>query len=231
MTKELTVQQAELTLNSVNSLSNWTDPEQFKHMMQVATMLSKSEIVPVSYQGKPNDCLIAFDMASRINTNPLMVMQNLYVVNGKPSWSGQACDVLIKTCGKFSDVKHYRTGTKGQDDMGCYYTAIDKVTGELLTGIEVTIATAKANEWYGKKGSKWRTIPELMLVYRASAFFAREFCPEVLMGVHVQGEVGDMQASANRDLTELTVIPDEAEVKDAPLDLNKPNASRYKPNK
>lgn len=51
---------------------------------------------------------------------------------------------------------------------------------------------AKEEGWYGKSGSKWKTMPEQMLAYRASAFFARVHIPNALMGIHVEGEVDDI---------------------------------------
>lgn len=204
MADELTIQKTEMLLSATHGVSNYLDPEQFTHMARVANMFSKSSIVPQSYQGKPEDCLIALDMASRIGTNPLMVMQNLYVVKGKPSWSGQACATLIKNCGRFSSVKHIRTGEIGTMNRGCYYTAIDNQSGETLTGVEVTVQMAKDEGWLGKDGSKWKTMPEVMLVYRAAAFFAREHCPDVLMGVQTDYEVEDIYSKPRNKAEDLT---------------------------
>lgn len=186
-----------LVAEAVNPVENWTDPEKFNHMARVAAMLSKSSIVPASYQGKPEDCLIAFDMASRTRTNPLMVMQNLYVVKGKPSWSGQACATLIQNSGRFSALTHIRTGTIGCDDRGCYYTAIDRATGQELRGIEVTVKMAKDEGWYNQN-PKWRNLTELMLMYRAASFFAKEFCPDIMMGVSADDEMYDATPAVTR---------------------------------
>lgn len=162
---------------------------EFRECFKVARVLCKAKIIPEAYQGKEEDTAIAIDMANRMGVSPMMVMQNLYVVKGKPSWSGQACTSFIRS--KFSDVKTVYVGERGEDTWGCYVTAKDK-NGELLTGATVTIAMAKAEGWYNKSGSKWLTMPELMLAYRASAFFARVYCPEVLMGCHVEGEAEDI---------------------------------------
>lgn len=122
----------------------------------------------------------------------MMVMQNLYVVRGKPSWSGQACTALVAGSGKFKNVKHVYTGERGTDTWGCYLQATRIEDNEVVNGVEVTIKMAKDEEWYGKTGSKWKTMPELMLAYRASAFFARVHIPNALMGVSVEGEVEDV---------------------------------------
>lgn len=139
------------------------------------------------------DCAIAVDMANRMGVSPMMVMQNLYVVQGKPSWSGQACKSLIDGSGKFKDAHHVYTGEKSTDTWGCYLQGIRVGTGEIVKGPEVTIRMAKDEGWYGKTGSKWKTMPELMLAYRASAFFARVHIPNALMGISVEGEVDDIK--------------------------------------
>jgi hypothetical protein len=167
------------------------DPESFTQLARVARAFSTTAIVPEAYRGKPEDCMVAIDMANRLGVSPLMVMQNLYVVKGKPSWSGQACMALVQNCGRFRDVRHVYTGTKGSDDRGCYLEAIRISNDEVVTGVEVTMSMAKAEGWISNP--KWKNMPELMLAYRAAAFFARVNCPETLMGLHVEGEMEDVK--------------------------------------
>ena len=174
------------------ALNVWQDKEAFDQVARVANMLSKSTIVPQNYQGKPEDCFIAVEMASRMNTSPIFIMQNLYVVKGKPSWAGQACMAMISSCGKFRNVKHVYTGTRGTEDRGCYVTAQRISDGETLQGTEVTVKMAKDEGWYGSN-SKWRNMTEQMLGYRAASFFARMFCPEAMMGLQTTEEIYDVQ--------------------------------------
>lgn len=176
--------------NKLAPVNVWNDKEQFNQLLRVADMLSKTSIIPQTYQGKPQDCFVAIEMAIRMNLSPMVVMQNMYVVKGKPSWAGQACTMLINSCGKFRDVKHIYTGEKGTENRGCYVEATRIDDSEKITGVEVTIQMAKAEGW--TSNSKWRNMPELMLAYRASAFFARVYCPEALMGVQTYEEVEDV---------------------------------------
>lgn len=181
----------------------WNNKDQFNQLLRAADMVSKTSIIPQTYQGKPQDCFIAIEMANRMGVSPMVVMQNMYVVKGKPSWAGQACTMLINSCGKFKDVKHIYTGTKGMDNRGCYVRAIRIDDGEEVCGVEVTIQMAKAEGW--TSNSKWKNMPELMLAYRASAFFARVYCPEALMGVQIVEEVQDI-AERTTAATELTAV-------------------------
>ena len=74
----------------------------------------------------------------------------------------------------------------------CIASAIEKATGEVLEGPEVSMAMAKAEGWLGKNGSKWQTMPELMLRYRSAAFYGRLYAPEMLLGMQAAEEVADI---------------------------------------
>ena len=177
----------------------WTDKKQFDQLLRAANMLSQTSIIPATYQGKPQDCFVALEMATRMGVSPLVVMQNMYVVKGKPAWAGQACTMFINSCGKFAGAKHAYTGERGTDSRGCYVTATRISDGVQVNGVEVTIAMAKAEGW--TSNTKWRNMPELMLAYRASAFFARVHCPEALMGVQLVDEIYDTETSRNAKKT------------------------------
>lgn len=199
----------------------FSSAENFQKIFDIGKMFASSQLVPQNYQGKPMDCTIAVDMANRMGISPMMVMQNLYVVKGKPQWSGQACMSLIRGSSDFKNVRPIYTGERNTDSWGCYIRAEDKVTGEIVTGTEVTIAMAKAEGWYSKKDkygnetSKWQTMPEQMLAYRAASFFARVYIPNALMGVAVEGEVEDVsrteRIATDEPLTKMGEIVAEAE--------------------
>lgn len=178
-----------VTLSNEICSNIWTDKEQFDQLLRSAKMLSQTSIIPASYQNKPQDCFVALEMAARLNVSPMVIMQNMYVVKGKPSWSGQACFMLINNCGKFTDIKHVYTGEIGTESRGCYISAKRVSDGEEVKGTEITIQMAKSEGWISNP--KWKNMPELMLAYRAAAFFARVYCPEALMGVHTDDEVID----------------------------------------
>lgn len=197
------------------TVSPFTDRESFQKAFDIGKQVASSQLVPQNYQGKPTDCVIAIDMANRMGVSPMFVMQNLYVVKGKPSWSGQACMSLIRGSGEFEKVRPVYIGEKGTDSWGCYIQARDKETGEIVKGPEVTIAMAKAEKWYskpdkyGNETSKWQTMPELMLSYRAATFFARVYIPNALMGVSVEGEAEDISRPERLQTAEpLEVVDD-----------------------
>lgn len=163
-----------------------------KELLDMSAMLAKSTIVPINYQNRPENCFVALDMASRMNISPMVVMQNLYVIQGKPSWSGSAIASMIRSHKHYKNVELNYTGTPNTDSWGAYVTAERVSDGKVIKGGTVTIATAKKEGWFQKTGSKWQTMPEQMLGYRAYAWFGRIYCPEVMMGLQTTEEVADV---------------------------------------
>lgn len=178
---------------SAQNESIYSSTKAFNELYRIGSLMSKSQLVPDNYRNKPEDCTIAIDIANRNGMDPMSVMQNLYVVKGKPSWSGQACIAMLKASKEFEHVKPVMVGERGTDEWGCYFKAIDKADNEIVKGTLVTIKMAKDEGWYGKSGSKWQTMPEQMLQYRAAAFFARIYMPNALMGYKVEGEPEDIE--------------------------------------
>ena len=194
-TKNAPVQQdaALMAATQPKAVSAWTDGKAYNRIAQMAENLAKSDLVPQNYHNNPGNCFLAINFANKLGMEPLTVMQNLYVVKGKPSWSGQFCMALIRANPGFANVRVIYTGTKGTDNRGCYVTALRTSDGSVVDGTEVTISMAKAEGWISNP--KWKNIPEQMLAYRAAAFFARVHCPEALLGIQTVEEVEDVDAT------------------------------------
>lgn len=166
----------------------------FEAAQRIGRMLSTSSLVPDTYKGDGNigNCVIALEMANRIGMNVISVMQNMYIVHGRPAWSSQFLISCINASGKFSPLRYMMEGEEGKDSWGCRAWAQDR-SGEKLVGPLVSVAMAKMEGWYGKNGSKWKTMPELMLRYRAATLFARLYSPELTMGIMTADEVDDVR--------------------------------------
>lgn len=166
---------------------------QFALAQREAKALAASALIPAAYQNNIPNVLIAMDVSKRIGASPLMVMQNLYIVHGRPAWSATFLIATVNACGKFSALRYE---TRGDDPFEPDYrvraVALDKATGEACEGPWVGWRMVKAEGWDGKKGSKWGTMPDLMFRYRAAAFWTRLFAPEVSMGIYTADEVEDM---------------------------------------
>jgi hypothetical protein len=117
-------------------------------------------------------------------------MQNLTIVQGKPAWNGQSSIALVNGCGRFSPLTFAYSGEG--DDFGCVARARRFADGELCESERVTLRMAADEGWSTKKGSKWLTMPKLMMQYRSGAFFARAYCPDVMLGIHTSDELADI---------------------------------------
>lgn len=166
--------------------------QSFELMQRAARLLASSTLVPKEYQNHIANCVIALNMAQRIGADPLLVMQNLYVVHGRPGWSSQFLIATFNHCGRFSAIRYRWGGTEGKDDWSCQAYAKERETGEDITGPVITIALAKKEGWYTKSGSKWQSIPQLMLMYRAASWLVRTHAPEIAMGLQTAEELGDV---------------------------------------
>lgn len=186
-------------------------PSTLDEAWRYATALSRTSFVPEAYRGKPDDCLIAIDTAMRLNVAPLMLLQNSYIVHGRPGMEAKLVIALVNNSGGFTDPLEYEV--EGDDPAEKSYRvrafATRASTGKVLYGPWITWSIVKAEGWDGKSGSKWKTMPGLMFAYRAAAWFARIHCPEVLMGMQTVDELedtGDRRKVESQDVTAMNGI-------------------------
>jgi hypothetical protein len=167
----------------------WETGASFTHTQRVATMLSKSTLVPDTFRGEQNlgNAIIALNMATRMGADVLSVMQSIYVVHGKPSWSSTFIIAAINSSKRFAEELKWKMEGAGDSRTATAWTR--NKNGEVVEGPPVSIEMAKAEGWMGKAGSKWKTMPELMLRYRAATFFGRLYCPDLLLGMRTSEEV------------------------------------------
>lgn len=177
------------SLTVMPSMPVFADKQVFEHAQRVAKMMMTSSLVPKEYQNNIPNIMIALEMANRIGASPLMVMQNLNIIHGRPSWSSQFIIGALNSCNRFSPLRFRMDGK--DEEYGCIAWAKDH-SGEILEGPKVTWKMVKAEGWLAKSGSKWQTMPELMFRYRAAAFFGRLYAPDVLMGMATADEAEDI---------------------------------------
>src|SRR5690606_21224295 len=167
------------------------EEKSFELAQRKARVYSDSSLVPKEYHKNIGNVLIAQNMAARMGADPLMVMQNLYIVHGKPGWSAQFLIACFNDSGRFAAIKYKFVGNRGDDTYGCIAYTTELSSGEIVEGPCVTIGMAKAEGWHGKAGSKWKTIPDLMMRYRAATFLVRCTAPEIGLGLQTSDEIID----------------------------------------
>lgn len=169
--------------------------KQFEMQQRMARMYSESDIVPDTYKGKMGNCVIAIDMAQRMGANPLMIMQNLAVIKGNPSFSAKFLIACVNASGRYYSLRYEWKGKPGTNEWGCrcYTYEKDDIKKEYrIEGSWIDIQMAKDEGWYDKNQSKWKSMPQQMLIYRAAAFWQRAYCPEISMGFISTEEVEDL---------------------------------------
>ena len=193
----------ELTTTEETRASN------FETAQREAKALASSDLVPTAYKGNVANTLLAMEVAQRVGASPLAVMQNLHIVQGRPSWSASFLIACVNSCGRFTPM---RFETRGGDDASAKTYAVraiatDKESGKDCTGAWVTWAMVEAEGWSKKSGSKWLTMPEQMFMYRAAAFWSRVFAPEISLGMHTSDEVEDFKRERRAGTTTITLSP------------------------
>lgn len=228
---------------------NFFDPVQFDTMQRVCKMFASSELVPDMYKASEknpiekaiSNCMIAIEIAQRIGASPLMVMQNMTPIYGKPSWSSKFLISTVNTCGRFNPLQ-YRFTEKGMlgmvdytdyvwdnasrskkpiikqfdgkkiMDIECVAYTTAKGSDQVLESSPVSLRLAVQEGWYTKNGSKWQTMTKQMLMYRAASFWTSAYAPELSMGMKTVEEQQD-------------IYVDYEEVKDVKEDVEKEKAA------
>jgi len=201
--KELTVAGEQTQPGGV---SIFTDTGRFELAQRVSNVFAESDMVPAHYRKKPANVLIAMNMANRMGLDPFMLMQKTYVIKGKIGIEATLAIALINSSGKFEPLQYKFNESRTE----CYACAKSIQTGEILEGSIVSLKMAKDEGW----GSKWKTLPELMLQYRSAVFFARVYCPEAIMGLYTRDELIDIDS--NRKAKNITPTVPAIEEPDVP---------------
>jgi len=170
----------------------------FEMLQRQAKMFSASSLVPKDFQGNIANCAIGIDIAKRLGASPFMVLQNIDIIHGRPSFRATFLIAMVNAAGRFEPLQFRMDGTEGKPDRSCVAWTKSKADGATLEGPKITLEMAKAEGWSTKNGSKWLTMPELMLRYRAAAFFARLYAPDITLGMMTAEEAID---TVERDVT------------------------------
>lgn len=186
----------ESALTNTPESSVYKNEVSFELYQRMAKSLAGSNLVPVHYQGQEGlaNCLVALEMANRMNISPLVVMQNMNVIHGKPSWSAQFITATIIGSGRFEDLDYEEKGYENKGEIvitACRCKAIRTKDKKEVCGAWVSLDMAEKEGWI--RNSKWKTMPSLMLRYRAASFFGRQYVADLLLGIQTEDEIVDIQ--------------------------------------
>lgn len=183
------------------SLGIFGTSDNFIMAMQMSKALAASTLVPREYQGNESNCLIAIDMSQRFGASPFEIMRNLDIIQGRPSWKASALIGMINASNRYDMELQFdeKKDAKGKPfSCQCWTTK----HGRRVDGPVVDMDMAIAEKWVDKNGSKWKTMPQVMLRYRAASFFSRMNCPEISMGLYTSDEIieGDFKEYPLEDI-------------------------------
>jgi len=167
------------------------DVAAFELVQRQAKMLAASSLVPQNFAGNVANCAIALNIAHRLKADAFMVIQNIDIIHGRPSFRASFLIAMVNSSGRFSPLQFRMSGEKA--NRACVAHCKDLASGDVIEGPEVSMSMAAAEGWSTKSGSKWKTMPELMLRYRAAAFFARLYAPDITLGMQTSEELKDTE--------------------------------------
>lgn len=197
-------------ITTINTSDNMFDV--MEKAYKFANIFAKSDIVPAHYRGKPENTFIAVQTAYRMNLDPMLIMQNTYVVSGKLGMNSSFAISLANSSGIFEGGIRYRVDGSGEELKVTAYANLKKTGEEIFYTISMRDATAE--EW--TKNKKYKTLPELMLRYRAAVFLIRTHVPEVLNGMHMVEEIEDTLIANN-----IKIVGEDGNIKEEHLQLEK----------
>lgn len=185
------------TRHFVSTTDVFSDPASFEHAQRVAKVFASSNLVPPHLKGQVADCLIAYQIARRLNEEPLTVFQNIYVVSGRPGWKTEYVIARANKAGVFKSRITWKPSGEG-DTLAVTASAVLADSGETIA-VTCDMKMAKAENW--TKNSKYTSMPEHMLRWRSAAMLIRLYAPEVMLGMPVIEELETMEPAPMRDIS------------------------------
>ena len=191
----------EVTIQPHNKVADFSDggiynsSDSFTLAMNMAKTLAGSTIVPPAFQKSWENCMVALSQSKKLGVDPFVVMNNMYLIQGKITWKSEFIIAMINASGKFDTELQYEEEEKDGKPYAC--TAYTFKDGRKISGIRVTMDMANAEGWTKKNGTKWTSLTQLMLRYRAAVFFARFNAPELTSGLYTVEEGEDVTFNSN----------------------------------
>ncbi len=184
---------AEATTLTTTNNSVFSGIQAFEDAQRIAKALASSTLIPTQFQGQQGfaNCLVALEIANRMNISPFLAMQHLHVIHGRPSWSSSFIIAMINGSGRFTPLRYELSGEG--ESLACYAVATDIKTDQELRGPTITMVMANKEGWSTKSGSKWKTMPEHLIRLRSASFWGRLYASDLLLGIQSQDEVIDVQ--------------------------------------
>jgi hypothetical protein len=179
-------------------------PATLTEAIQFSDMLANSSMVPKAYQGKPQDILVCVQWGYEMGLAPMQALQNIAVINGKPSVYGDTALALVQASPVCEDVQEYFEDEGTPNPVA---VCVAKRKNRSPVTVRFSVEDARRAGLWGKQGP-WQAYPKRMMQMRARGFALRDAFPDVLKGLITAEEAQD--------------YPDEAK----PVDITPPAKPR-----
>jgi RecT family len=186
-----------LTMRGATSLA----PQNMAEAMKFSELLAHSDMVPKDFRGKPANVLVAVQWGYEVGLGPLQALQNIAIINGRPSIWGDVALALVRGHPACEAV---REGVEGEGDGRAGFCEV-KRKGQDVERRTFSVADAKRAGLWGKQGP-WQQYPDRMLQLRARGFAIRDVFPDALRGVITAEEAQDMPTEP-REVQNMAAAP------------------------
>ena len=157
-----------------------------KDPMKFAEEIAKSNLVPKQFQGKPVDVYLAMSWGKELGISPIQALQDIAVINGKPSIYGDTMMALCRSHPEFEDIKETISGEGANRKAVCEI----KRKNQSWYKTEFSMSDANRAGLLNRPGP-WKSYPDRMLKMRARGFALRDVFADALGGVITREEAGD----------------------------------------
>lgn len=161
----------------------------YEQARDLAKVIANSDLAPKDFRGKPDNVLIAIIMGDELGLAPMQAVQNIAVINGRPSLWGDAVLALVRSSGLCAA---FREWTEGEgDSLVAYCSTTRRDDPKSICQRMFSVGDAKRAGLWGKQGP-WQQYPARMLQMRARGFALRDTYPDVLRGIWTREEAEDI---------------------------------------
>lgn len=188
----------EVAVARPNAIKGFMNPTTIEEGYKIANYLAKSSLVPKDMQGRPADVFCALQLGMELGVSPMQAIQNIAVINGRPSIWGDLVPGLAKAHPDFEYMKI----DQPTDKNGLTATVTVKRSGEPEHTVSFSKADAQEAGLWGKAGP-WKNYPKRMLVNRARTFAIRDVFPDAMKGLRTAEEMQEVEIRE----TSATVVP------------------------
>lgn len=175
-------------------------PQTVSEAMEFSKMLADSSMVPKAFQGRPGDIMVCVQWGAELGLAPLQAMQNISVINGKPSVWGDALIAMVQASPVCDGVEEYFENEGTPNPIA---VCIAHRKNRKPVTAKFSVEDAKRAGLWNKQGP-WTQYPKRMLQMRARGFALRDAFPDVLKGMITVEEAQDYPEDKPKEVKDIT---------------------------